>query len=97
MCELTFPFIKVLTRSLMATVLSRQQLNRRWSTLNTNSAPGHLPESEEDSWLDQVLQFLVDTHSPGMMGALSFDVTQSRYSVWSALVVRSGFHGFCRT
>jgi len=49
--------------------------------LNANSAPSQLPESEEDSWLDQVLQLLADMHSPGMMGALSFDVIQSRYSV----------------
>jgi hypothetical protein len=60
--------------------------------LNTNRAPSQLPESEEDSWLDQVLQLLVDMHSPGMMGALSFDVIQSRYSVWCALVHLPGSH-----
>lgn len=64
--------------------------------LNSNSSPSQLPESEEDSWLDQVLQLLVDMHSPGMMGALSFDVIQSRYSVWWALVYLPASHGLRR-
>jgi hypothetical protein len=64
--------------------------------LNASSAPSQLPESEKDSWLDQVLQLLVDMHSPGMMGALSFDVIQSRYSVWWALVHLPASHGLRR-
>ena len=50
--------------------------------LNANSSPDHPPQFGDDSWLDQVLQYLVDTHSPRVMGDLSFDVITSRYSVW---------------
>ena len=64
-----------------STVLSRQQLSRRWSILNDNSAPSHLPHPNEDAWLDQVLQYLVDVHTPSVMGNISFDVVDSRYSV----------------
>jgi len=62
--------------------------------LNTNSAPGHLPQAEEDSWLDQVLQLLVDVHSPSMVGDLSFDVVTSRYSVCELLLYLLGTQGF---
>jgi hypothetical protein len=65
----------------LSAVLSRQQLNRRWSTLNPNSTASHLPDREQDSWLDQVLQYLMDAHSPHVMEGLSFDVVESRYSV----------------
>jgi hypothetical protein len=49
--------------------------------LNNNSAPRPLPHPNEDAWLDQVLQYLVDVHTPRQMGDLSFDVIDSRYSV----------------
>jgi hypothetical protein len=51
--------------------------------LNNNSAPSqsHLPHSDEDPWLDQVLQYLVDVHTPRVIGDLAFDVIDSRYSV----------------
>ena len=49
--------------------------------LNNNSALSHLPHPSEDAWLDQVLQYLVDVHTPRMMSDLSFDVMDSRYSV----------------
>ena len=51
--------------------------------LNINSAQSHLPHpTEDDAWLDQVLQYLVDVHTPRAMGDLSFDVMiDSRYSV----------------
>ncbi len=49
--------------------------------LNNNSALSHLPHPNEDAWLDQVLQYLVDVHTPCIIGDLSFDVTDSRYSV----------------
>lgn len=49
--------------------------------LNNNSALSHQPILNQDAWLDQVLQYLVDVHSPGKMGDLSFDVIESRYSV----------------
>jgi hypothetical protein len=62
-------------------VLSKQQLNRRWSMLNNDSAQSHLPHPNDDAWLDQVLQYLVDVHTPLVMGDLSFDVVDSRYSV----------------
>ena len=62
-------------------VLSKQQLSRRWSTCNPDSTPTNLPRHEEDSWLDQALQYLEDVHSLGVMGDLSFNVTESRYSV----------------
>ena len=51
--------------------------------LNNNSALSHLPHPNEDAWLDQVLQYLLDMHTPRMMGDLSFDVMDSRYSVRS--------------
>jgi hypothetical protein len=62
-------------------VLSRQQLSRRWSTCNPNNSPTCLSRPEEDSWLDQALQYLEDVHSLGAIGDLSFTVTDSRYSV----------------
>ena len=49
--------------------------------LNTNSSLSHPSHLNQDAWLDQVLQYLVDVHSPGMLGDLSFDVIESRYSV----------------
>ena len=71
-----------LIKSCMAyTVLSKQQLSRRWSMLNNNSALSHLPHPNEDAWLDQVLQYVVDVHTPRIVGDLSFDVIDSRYSV----------------
>ena len=69
---------------ILLAVLSRQQLSRRWSTLNTNGTFNHLPYREYDSWLDQVLQYLVDAHSPDVIEGLSFDVVESRYSVCRA-------------
>jgi hypothetical protein len=69
------------------TVLSKQQLSRRWSTLNNNSASSHLPHPDEDAWLDQLLQYLVDVHTPHAMGDLSFDVIDSRYSVLGTRLV----------
>ncbi|KAI0280802.1 hypothetical protein BGY98DRAFT_293472 [Russula aff. rugulosa BPL654] len=70
------------TKTVWAEVLSKQQLSRRWSMLNINSAQSHLPHpTEDDGWLDQVLQYLVDVHTPHAMGDLSFDVMiDSRYS-----------------
>lgn len=68
------------TKTVWAEVLSKQQLSRRWSMLNNNSAPSHLPHPNNDAWLDQVLQYLVDVHTLGVMGNLSFDVIDSRYS-----------------
>ncbi|KAH9987328.1 hypothetical protein BJV74DRAFT_878371 [Russula compacta] len=77
----TCVFLITDTKTVWVEVLSRQQLSRRWSTLNTtNSALNHLLHLEEDSWLYQALQYLVDVHSPGMMGDISFDVIDSRYS-----------------
>ena len=50
--------------------------------LNNNSAQNHLPLPNEDAWLGQVLQYLVDMHTPRVIGDLSFDViADSRYSV----------------
>ena len=49
--------------------------------LNNSSALSRLPHPSEDAWLDQVLQYLVDVHTPFMMSDLSFDVIDSRYSV----------------
>ena len=49
--------------------------------LNNNSAQSHLPHLNDDAWLDQVLQYLVDVHTPLVMGDLSFEVVDSRYSV----------------
>jgi len=69
------------TKTVWAEVLSKQQLSRRWSMLKYNSTPSHLPHPNEDAWLDQVLQYLVDAHTPRMMGDLSFEVIDSRYSV----------------
>jgi hypothetical protein len=54
--------------------------------LNANSSLSHPSHLNQDAWLDQVLQYLVDVHSPGMLGDLSFDVIESRYSVRWALV-----------
>lgn len=68
-------------RLFWSTVLSRQQLSRRWSTCNPNSIPSYLSRPEEDSWLDQALQYLEDVHCLGAMGDLTFTVTESRYSV----------------
>ncbi len=62
-------------------VLSRQRLSRRWSTCNPNNSPSYLSRPEEDSWLDQALQYLEDVHTLGAMSDLSFTVTESRYSV----------------
>lgn len=68
------------TKTVWAEVLSRQQLSRRWSTCNPNNSPTCLSRPEEDSWLDQALQYLEDVHSLGAIGDLSFTVTDSRYS-----------------
>ncbi|KAN0124596.1 hypothetical protein V8E53_015783 [Lactarius tabidus] len=68
------------TKTVWAEVLSRQQLSRRWSTCNPNSTPTSLSRPEEDSWLDQALQYLEDVHSLGAIGDLSFTVTESRFS-----------------
>ncbi|KAH9964366.1 hypothetical protein BGW80DRAFT_1179400, partial [Lactifluus volemus] len=76
----TCVFLITDTKTVWAEVLSRQQLSRRWSTLNTNGTFNHLPYREHDSWLDQVLQYLVDAHSPDVIERLSFDVVESRYS-----------------
>ena len=62
-------------------VLSRQQLGHRWLMLNANSTSSYLSHSEQDSRLNQVLQYLVDAHSPDLMEGLSFDIIGSRYSV----------------
>jgi hypothetical protein len=74
---------------ILLAVLSRQQLSRRWSTLNTNGTFNYLPYREFDSWLDQVLQYLVDAHSPDVVEGLSFDVVESRYSVCRAFFFRT--------
>jgi hypothetical protein len=74
------------------TVLSKQQLSRRWSTLNNNSAPSHLPHPDEDAWLDQVLQYIVDVHTPRAIGDISFDVIDSRYSVLGTRLVQPFRH-----
>ncbi|KAH9014312.1 hypothetical protein EDB85DRAFT_2280625 [Lactarius pseudohatsudake] len=68
------------TKSVWVEVLSKQRLRRRWSTCNPNSAPNQLSGHEEDSWLDQALQYLEDVHSLGAMGDLAFSVTESRFS-----------------
>jgi len=68
------------TKSVLVEVLSRQQLSRRWSTCNPNNTPTCLSRPEEDSWLDQALQYLEDVHSLGAMADLSFTVAESRYS-----------------
>lgn len=65
--------------------------------LNNSSALSHLPHPSEDAWLDQVLQYLVDVHTPLMMSDLSFDVIDSRYSVRGVVGVwytLSGAHRF---
>jgi hypothetical protein len=72
---------RILIWTYLSAVLSKQQLSRRWSALNTDSASNKLTYREQDSWLDQVLRYLVGTHSPNVMEDLSFDVVESRYSV----------------
>ncbi|KAI0254954.1 hypothetical protein BJV78DRAFT_1120054 [Lactifluus subvellereus] len=76
----TCVFLITDTKTVWAEVLSRQQLGRRWLMLNTNSTSSYLPHCEQDSWLNQVLQYLMDAHSPDVMEGLSFDVVESRYS-----------------
>ncbi|KAH9960869.1 hypothetical protein BC827DRAFT_368369 [Russula dissimulans] len=76
----TCVFLITDTKTVWAEVLSRQQLCRRWSALNPNSAPSDPIYLEEDHWVDQALQYLVDAHAPSIMGELSFDVSESRYS-----------------
>ncbi|KAI0264391.1 hypothetical protein BC834DRAFT_993795 [Gloeopeniophorella convolvens] len=68
------------TRTVWVEALSKQQLLRRWSTLDPSMTAHHLTRLEEDDWLDQVLQSLMDVHSLGVMDDLSFDVVESRYS-----------------
>ncbi|KAI9461604.1 hypothetical protein BJY52DRAFT_186079 [Lactarius psammicola] len=68
------------TKSVWVEVLSKQRLSSRWSTCNPNSTLNHLSRPEEDSWLDQALQYLEDVHSLGAIGDLYFTVRESRYS-----------------
>ncbi|KAH9009188.1 hypothetical protein EDB84DRAFT_1571392 [Lactarius hengduanensis] len=80
------------TKSVWVEVLSKQRLRRRWSTCNPNSAPNQLSGPEEDSWLDQALQYLEDVHSLGAMGDLAFSVTESRFSDLAVDLRGDGFN-----
>ncbi|KAH9178147.1 hypothetical protein EDB89DRAFT_1148478 [Lactarius sanguifluus] len=85
-------FMMTDTKSVWVEVLSKQRLSRRWSTCNPNSAPNQLSGPEEDSWLDQALQYLEDVHSLGVMGDLAFSVTESRFSDLAVDLRGDGFN-----
>ncbi|KAI0303729.1 hypothetical protein B0F90DRAFT_1317740 [Multifurca ochricompacta] len=68
------------TKTVWVEVLSRQQLSHRWSMLNPSNALDYSSRPDDDNWLDQVLQYLTDVHSPSVISNLSFNVIDSRYS-----------------
>ncbi|KAI9511844.1 hypothetical protein F5148DRAFT_203203 [Russula earlei] len=76
----TCVFLITDTKAVWVEVLSSRKLSRRWSALNTDGDRSCLSHFEEDRWLNRALQYLVDTHSPNVLEALSFAVSGSRYS-----------------
>ncbi len=64
-----------------ASVLSSNQIARRWRDSNPQNSPSFAGEEEEEQWRIKCLEFISTVHSLGGLADLSFEFVKSNYSV----------------
>jgi len=72
-------------RACVPSVLSSNQLSRRWRDLNGSVASVSLA-THEDDYREQIIALLSDAHTLGNMSDLSFEPVESTFSVSSGYI-----------
>ncbi len=82
---LHLPLWFLLERSMLTkhTVLSSNQIARRWRDCNPQNSTSFAEEEEEEAWRIKCLEFLTSAHSIGGLSALSLELVESNFSVWN--------------